>query len=154
MPAVVEDALGGITPYGTRQVWMKGCDVLKFFSRCRILSHVMTGISVVMGMLILFELLPLHDYDDRALLFLMARILLFVLSVFSVILLKCLTGTQRRIWKPSCGIVPGAASPAMRTGPGHLGDMADKQCGPLRAAPLLFMKNGRFAGGAIRPACP
>lgn len=69
---------------------MKGCDVLKFFSRCRILSHVMTGISVVMGMLILFELLPLHDYDDRALLFLMARILLFVLSVFSVILLKCL----------------------------------------------------------------
>ena len=90
MPAVVEDALGGITPYGTRRVWMKGCDVLKFFSRCRILSHVMTGISVVMGMLILFELLPLHDYDDRALLFLMARILLFVLSVFSVILLKCL----------------------------------------------------------------
>ena len=69
MPAVVEDALGGITPYGTRRVWMKGCDVLKFFSRCRILSHVMTGISVVMGMLILFELLPLHDYDDRALLF-------------------------------------------------------------------------------------
>lgn len=56
--------------------------MLKFFSRCRILSHVMTGISVVMGMLILFELLPLHDYDDRALLFLMARILLFVLSVF------------------------------------------------------------------------
>ena len=144
MPAVVEDALGGITPYGTRRVWMKGCDVLKFFSRCRILSHVMTGISVVMGMLILFELLPLHDYDDRALLFLMARILLFVLSVFSVILLKCLIRDAQEDLE----------SPAMRTGPGHLGDMADKQCGAARGGPASFYEKRRFAGGAIRPACP
>ena len=154
MPAVVEDALGGITPYGTRRVWMKGCDVLKFFSRCRILSHVMTGISVVMGMLILFELLPLHDYDDRALLFLMARILLFVLSVFYVILLKCLIRDAQEDLEATCGIVPGAAAPARRTGPGHLGDMADKPCGAAPGGPASFYEKRRFAGGAIRPACP
>ncbi len=74
----------------------KGCDFLKFFSRCRILSYVMTGISVVMGLLIVFELMSLQDlslvdsHTNRDLFFLGVRILLFVFSVFSVILLKLL----------------------------------------------------------------
>ena len=62
---------------------------MRFFSRCRILSYVMTGVSVVPGMQLLLERPPSPPPDFRFPV-LVVRLFLFLFAVFTVILLKCL----------------------------------------------------------------